>query len=226
MGETHGTVLQENGLNSLAEWTKKRGLPMITGIVVNQNPPRKPSGGYFGLNDSGLADDVWWEQEVRNSVGFDWTPFVGAAVVAELRARTAVQPAEETDPPETPTARDNVELPPAERQKVEIYRTLRDSAKARRVKQRHRYRCQVCAAEPIALFDGSPYAEAHHIRPLGGLFFGPDEEWNVLCVCPRCHVLLDYGVIALDFEKLLKADGHQLDEAMIDYHNEKIFGKK
>ncbi len=66
-----------------------------------------------------------------------------------------------------------IEPPP--RVKTTVTRVVRDSAIALWVKQIHEYRCQVCG-ERIDLPDGRHYAEAHHIKPLGGAHEGPDVQ--------------------------------------------------
>jgi predicted restriction endonuclease len=62
------------------------------------------------------------------------------------------------------------------------------------------------------------------LTSLGTPHNGPDSVGNVLCVCPNCHVLLDYGAIKLEVSKLLIQPGHVLGRKFIDYHNKTIFG--
>ncbi len=120
----------------------------------------------------------------------------------------------------TPLAIDIEENPSKpERMKQETYRILRDTALARSVKDSHQYQCQICK-ETFKLKDNTPYAEAHHIRPLGKPHNGPDVRSNILCVCPNDHVRLDYGAIELN-ETTLEGIGKDY----IDYHNKKIYGK-
>lgn len=82
------------------------------------------------------------------------------------------------------------------------YRILRDTKLAREVKKSCGFQCQVCSNPPLKLSDVKLYAEAHHIKPLGSPHDGPDVRENILCACPRCHVLLDYGAIELDLDRL------------------------
>jgi predicted HNH restriction endonuclease len=118
----------------------------------------------------------------------------------------------------TPRAIDIEELTQPERVLQETYRILRDTTLARKVKESHKYRCQICG-ETLKLADGTPYAEAHHVMPLGKPHNGPDVRSNILCVCPNDHVLLDYGSIKLDGDRL---DGIGRD--YINYHNHNIYG--
>lgn len=82
----------------------------------------------------------------------------------------------------------------------------------------------MCGADPIRLPNGQFYAEAHHLIPLGK-YAGLDVEGNIICVCPSCHVKLDYGVIALEFEKLKTVSTHLIKEDFVEYHNREIYNK-
>ena len=74
----------------------------------------------------------------------------------------------------------------------------------------------------IALPDGSRYAEAHHIQPLGAPHHGPDVAGNIIVVCPNHHAMCDYGTIALDLADLKSHPDHHIDARFIDYHNSTI----
>ncbi|HRQ37075.1 MAG TPA: HNH endonuclease [Chloroflexota bacterium] len=101
------------------------------------------------------------------------------------------------------------------------YRILRDTKVSRWVKYIHGYKCQLCG-DTIKLNNGESYAEAHHIQPLNQRHNGPDIVENVICVCPKHHVLLDYGVISLDKSQLHLIPGHDISEVYITYHNTKV----
>ncbi len=118
-------------------------------------------------------------------------------------------------PSSTPEA---VDLEPPERIPTTTYRILRDTVKSRSVKMLHKFRCQMCG-NTIELPDGSRYAEAHHIRPLGGDHKGPDVVGNIICVCPNHHAELDLGVSPLKLNALWSAKGHVVDSKYVDYHN-------
>ena len=92
-------------------------------------------------------------------------------------------------------------------------RIVRDTALAKSVKEEADYRCGLCSTR-IVLGPGQPYAESHHVKPLGFPHSGPDVRDNVLCVCPNCHVHLDYGAVKLD------PDRHPtISSEFIRYHN-------
>jgi predicted restriction endonuclease len=117
----------------------------------------------------------------------------------------------------TPVAIDINEPESTERTPVTTYRILRDTALARRIKADQDYKCQLCGAR-IILSGGQPYAEAHHVKPLGKPHEGPDTPDNILCVCPNCHVRLDYGAIKLASDSL-----QSIRREYIEYHNEQIW---
>lgn len=104
------------------------------------------------------------------------------------------------------------------------YRILRDTELARRVKLIHDFECQICG-HTIVLPDGSRYAEAHHIQPLGSPHDGPDVMGNILCLCPNHHAECDLGVNQLDLSSLRHVDGHNVDEAYIEYHNREVYAR-
>jgi hypothetical protein len=120
----------------------------------------------------------------------------------------------------TPIALDIGQPSQPERIKQETYRILRDTALAREVKESNKYQCHICG-QILKLSDERPYAEAHHIKPLGSPHDGPDVRENILCVCPNHHVLLDYGAIKLAGAQLTGIAGEY-----IEYHNKNIFGKR
>lgn len=127
-------------------------------------------------------------------------------------------------PESTPEAED-ISKPPNKVQST-TYRILRDTELARGIKKLHNHRCQVCHSAALKLADGILYAEAHHIKPLGSPHGGPDVPGNVICVCPNCHVLLDYGATPLDASKLRSSPSHRVEQEYIEYHNTYVFRKK
>jgi predicted HNH restriction endonuclease len=121
---------------------------------------------------------------------------------------------------DTPKASDINDPHETTRIETTTYRILRDTALSREVKIAQRFKCQLCA-KTIQLSDCSYYAEAHHVRPLGRPYNGPDARDNIICVCPTCHVLLDYKVIRLEQSQI-----PNVSSAYIDYHNNEIYGKR
>jgi len=123
-------------------------------------------------------------------------------------------------PTPTPIASDIEEPTQTERVEQKTYRILRDTNLARTVKIENQFQCELCG-KSLKLGNGKPYAEAHHIKPLGSPHNGPDVRSNILCVCPNHHVLLDYGAIKLDVEQL-----QNINRDYIEYHNTHIFTKE
>ena len=114
---------------------------------------------------------------------------------------------------------------PARRQTT-MMRIVRDTEKSLRLKEAYDYTCQVCGIRLDT--PAGPYAEAAHIKPLGIPHNGPDDESNILCLCPNHHVLLDAGAITLTDEfRVLGVPGelklhvkHNLRREYIQYHRE------
>lgn len=104
--------------------------------------------------------------------------------------------------------------------KVETYRILRDTKLARELKLLYNNVCQICE-EQIQL-NGKTYSEAHHIKPLGKPYNGPDKLDNIIVVCPNCHVKLDYGAIKIEDLRISK---HKISNEYVNFHNTTLFGK-
>jgi hypothetical protein len=126
---------------------------------------------------------------------------------------------------ETPQAKDFNAPSETSRIATTIYRVLRDTQLARRVKMLHNYECQICG-ETIKLSSGEKYAEAHHIKPLGTPHNGPDIAENIICVCPNHHVKLDYGVMKLELSEIKVTSQHSIGTEYIDYHNQSVFERR
>jgi putative restriction endonuclease len=110
-----------------------------------------------------------------------------------------------------------------------ISRRIRDTAMSRALKQLYEFQCQVCGAA-VPTFDGRPYAEGAHVRPLGRPHLGVDAKENILCLCPNHHVELDLGgMVILDdmsvattttlnpFAELRWKSGHRISQANASY---------
>lgn len=212
--ETYGDSLKVQGLADLAEWTLREGHPAITGLIVDQTRGSDrylmPGKGYFELFGKRPDDFAWWRAEVDRSIAYDWQPFLASSTPPML-------------PPKTQEANDLPE-PPSDRIATTIYRVLRDTELARRVKVMHCYECQICG-HTIQMSDGSRYAEAHHIQPLGSPHNGPDITDNILCLCPNHHAELDYGIAAISLSALHHFPGHVIDPKFVEYHNRHIHNR-
>lgn len=111
---------------------------------------------------------------------------------------------------------------PADRNRIEINRIIRDTRLTKQIKRLCQNQCQLCGTR-IQIGEEEFYSEAHHVRPLGDPHNGPDRLDNMLCVCPNCHVMLDYGAIPLNFPTLHLFDVNPIAMEYIDYHNDVIF---
>jgi hypothetical protein len=73
-----GRLLQANGLNDLNEWTMRRSLPAVSGLIVNVSGDRAwyPGGDYFRSHGRPDPDFDWWKDEVAKAVKFNWKPYL------------------------------------------------------------------------------------------------------------------------------------------------------
>lgn len=118
---------------------------------------------------------------------------------------------------------------PAPRQLALTSRVVRDTRLMRAVKELYDFSCQVCAARlPTPT---GPYAEAAHIRGLGGPHHGPDKLDNLLCLCPNHHVTFDRGSWAVNDDGTLRgqpgrltlAPAHEVNPLHLLYHRRRIY---
>jgi len=176
--------------------------------LVGKNIPSKMSAREFDellkawLENNSMKLKEWYLRDADNQDKRSIDSFFGAPQVLD-----------------TPRATDLNDPPEAARIETTIYRILRDTALSREVKIAHNFECQLCSMT-IQLGDGSYYAEAHHVKPLGRPYNGPDTIDNIICVCPNCHVLLYYKVIKLEKAKL-----PNVSSEYVEYHNREIYGR-
>lgn len=188
-------------------------MPPNTKIVQMVPPPnedrwRSPDNGAGGTSsDHGRKKELLAAQKKARARGIGGNR---ASASSESKA---------VPPPPAPEAID-LASPPG-RVPTTVHRIIRDTVLARRVKQLHRYKCQICG-HSIQLPDGSFYAEAHHIQPLGEPDNGPDVIGNILCVCPNHHAELDLRARQITVSGLAVVPGHAVERRFVDYHNQKI----
>jgi len=101
-------------------------------------------------------------------------------------------------------------------------RIIRDTELTTKLKCMYNHECQICGHR-IVLQSGTGYAEAHHIFPLGE--GGPDVPENLICVCPNCHVELDYCAKKISYDDLLLVSGHKINSNYVDKHNDRVMTK-
>lgn len=111
--------------------------------------------------------------------------------------------------------------PSNRRIETKVSRVVRTTALAMRIKRLYEHRCQICDL-PIELPDGSNYAEAHHLKPLGTPHDGPDSADNIIVLCPNHHALCDLGAISLDLSTLSSHKDHAISSEFVAYHNNTI----
>lgn len=139
--------------------------------------------------------------------------------------------AELTDPEEKAADHEK-----ADRKDVTTSRIIRNNTIVKELKNRYDYTCQVCG-DRRQYEPNEGYAEGHHIKPLGSEHEGKDTKANIIVLCPTCHADFDYGMIrinprdysikhAYDDERheasLTIADGHDLNDDSLRYHNSEI----
>lgn len=117
------------------------------------------------------------------------------------------------------------------RVRTEVSRIIRNTAFVKQPKKEHDYRCQVCGDVRRGP-NGMPYAEGHHLHPLGD--GGIDDEANILVLCPNHHSDFDYGLVRInpdtyaidhqyendpEYDSLRTILGHELGTEYLVYNN-------
>ncbi|WP_092739000.1 YDG/SRA domain-containing protein [Hymenobacter psychrophilus] len=118
---------------------------------------------------------------------------------------------------------------PTPRQLALTNRLVRDTRLMRIVKELYDFSCQVCAARLPT--PSGPYAEAAHIRGLGGPHHGPDKLDNLLCLCPNHHLTFDRGSWSVNDDGTLRgqpgrltlAPAHEVNPLHLHYHRRRIY---
>lgn len=111
------------------------------------------------------------------------------------------------------------------RKLVEIYRIIRDTKEAKKIKELYNNKCQFCGFTiKIKRKNGNTinYSEAHHIIPLGGYHHGSDDISNMIVLCPNHHVMLDYTTIKIIKKDIFVHEAHNISLNSIKYHNKMV----
>lgn len=132
-----------------------------------------------------------------------------------------------------PLSDSGIELPPqsfmpAPRVETLVSRIIRDTPAAKALKDLYDGHCQVCGL--TLQIEGRNYCEVHHLRPLGHPHDGPDDQSNMLCLCPNHHALFDYFVplwqeentIKIGEESFTLVTRHTIAQTHIDYYREQM----
>lgn len=184
------------------------------------------------LSDDLLVTDVEAVQDLLE-VGVADDSVVSRVTSEEIVQLDSVERGDRQEP-----ARD-LASPGSDRVETTRSRVIRNTDLAHDMKRMYNHTCQLCGVSRQGP-DGDPYAEAHHIRPLGRPHEGPDEPENILVLCPNHHADFDYGQLTVDPEsyrvshayeeavdgtKLDIADPHEISEDHLTYHNRAIAGE-
>lgn len=157
---------------------------VIRGLKISKGKRRRAMGGYEYCGLFRVADH-WM---TIGKEGFRVCQF----------KLLKLEPGEVAKPqPVSPGADADTDFEAQVRHTVTYERLRRDSKVVRTVKDLYGNTCQICQTRLVVSPGGEAYSEAAHIQALGRPHDGPDEVWNVLCLCPNCHALFDRGALQL-----------------------------
>lgn len=103
------------------------------------------------------------------------------------------------------------------------WRIVRDTVKVTKLKTLYADECQLC--RQTLKLGQETYSEGHHLKPLGFPHNGPDDENNILILCPNCHVQFDFGAVEFGAKPLRFKRGHKVSNEYIEYYERKIYRK-
>lgn len=170
--------------------SERRGSPVRVIRGKHSGSPFAPSSGY-------RYDGLYRVDSHGSTRGIDGFLIWQFRMVAY--ADTPVPPRSDDQllpEPTQPPAPVGTEKP--ERVTTTVQRIVRNSAVKNAVKAWHEDQCQTCGTRIEV--PGGFYSEGAHIQALGTPYHGPDSTDNVLCLCPNCHVMFDFGAIVLTDE--------------------------
>ncbi len=192
--------------------SKQSGLPVRVVRGSNHDSPYSPRSGYS--YDGLYAVEEFWHEVGRSGYRIWRFRLVKIPDKVGVGQEIREEPAGYAVP---------------RRQEMRVSRIVRDSARARKVKDLYDHRCQMCGTRLEC--PAGPYSEAAHIRPLGTPHDGPDTADNILCLCPNHHVLFDNGSIYIADDLSLNDDGgnrlavhknHRIDRRHLAYHRDHL----
>ncbi|WP_128478353.1 HNH endonuclease [Halorussus pelagicus] len=177
--------------------------------------------------------DQWEYRGMVDVVSFEYKPrdgrYIYEFLLKPVEEQTETHSNFDVDDSEQPT-----DFRQSSRTQTTVSRIIRNTQIVKELKNRYEHTCQVCGDQRRGN-DGEPYAEGHHIRPLGQPHNGKDEKSNILILCPNHHADFDYGRIKIDPEtyqthhkdesevdgnKLTMEEGHEIESQYLRYQNQ------
>ncbi|WP_318465375.1 HNH endonuclease [Photobacterium leiognathi] len=188
IANTYGKSLDKNGMGELAEWTKVNGIPAVTGLIISKSDNdgkysqrlsyMVPGPGYFEMFEKRDLDFLWWEEEVKKSLNFDWSQFSTPTLTGQIFPEEIGN---------TYTEGSSV--------KVTVNRYER-SAKARKECIEHwGAQCQVCLisfSDAYGSDIGDDFIHVHHLTPLKEVseHHEVNPKLDLIPLCPNCHAMV------------------------------------
>ncbi len=171
---TAGQSLQAQGLNLLGGWTRDKGTPGITGLIINADGENKgmPGSGFWKLYGKKGTEWDWFREEIHRCKNYDWSPYLIASDVLRPLSLVQIMPSGEE----------------GKRQLKEVWKIARkgdlrlEALKDNKNRYEGIYKCEACSFgdDSEGLFD------VHHIVPLA-VGHRKSTVADLLVLCPTCH---------------------------------------
>jgi hypothetical protein len=180
-GPHWGNSLRMQGLGNLAEWLHQKGLPAVTGLIVDQTN-FQPGDGYFEANNRPPNDREWWTQQIKQGIAFDWSAYVADDKIPTEEEIVSFARAVEEGTVNTISVQVRSRCEALRRRACQYYRSPDG-----------KLRCEVCGwYKPDNRISGD-IVELHHIRPLaklpaeGAQLTMREAIESLAPLCPCCH---------------------------------------
>jgi 5-methylcytosine-specific restriction protein A len=152
------------------------------------------------LGDDAKTDNIGWDKSAVRYRLLDSAPWLieqynmNSGRFRLARADPIVVGFADVVPVEPPPRfLDQFSVPtPGDRVTVESIVRQRSPEVRRKVLERAQGNCECCGEAGFKMVNGAIYLETHHVIPLGEN--GPDEEWNVVAICPDDHRRAHFAV--------------------------------
>jgi hypothetical protein len=190
-GGKHGPYLgKPKPGNWLVMYENERGILAVGEVLEYWDGKARPKHIYYDSNSKGKEFHLrvdWFEKFPNNPInlktlqsftGNNFNPRGATQKINKLRTAVLACIEQHLSKPLPKFDSKASSATTPSRTRVTIERIVRDTKRSKRVKELNGDRCQLCTVE-LKFPNGRLYAEAHHVKPLGGIHKGSGGEMEI-----------------------------------------------